>query len=149
MPDSKIISTIEDLVPGVSAHGFFLIMYQRTFGEVVIEIPEVFSDDHVPFKAYINWGRWCIDCDCGSSSLASRDFQFYICHERGCDRSADWSRVEFPIDVIEIEDVLLARPVRQNGLAVNRNWFVGETVSDLKKENTDRDLPEKVSPRAI
>jgi len=43
-------------------------------------------------------------------------------------------RIEFPANRRNIERVLAKRP------AENRNWFIGETVEDLNKENAAHNL---------
>ncbi len=85
--------------------------------------------------AYLNHGRWVVDCsadDCEAVLFADRT----ICECRDvsvCEHSnvpcGVPLRVVFPTDRVGIDRLLGSRPRR------NRNWIPSETVNELKTEN--------------
>ena len=82
-------------------------------------------------NAYVNHGRWVVDCPepyCGGAAIAETVF---VCNN--CKRVEP---VEWPEYKTLIDDVLNVRPVPQT-----RNWIPGETVNDLKRENKAHGLP--------
>ena len=94
-------------------------------------------------KARINWGRWIADCpQCGGAEDVRVGLPF-VCkglvaagfhgEHTACGFTAD---VEFPktADKLMIEALLVRRPVPF------RNWFPGETIENLQKENKDRGI---------
>ena len=56
-------------------------------------------------EAYVNFGRWLVDCDCGGLSSVVEPQQDFLCAV--CER---WHRVEFPMLRTVIERNLLAVP---------------------------------------
>ena len=83
-----------------------------------------------PVKAYINHGRWVIDCECNGGGLTSPDFKLSCCFD--CGRR--YLNIVFPKNARQVEATLLKRK-----LHTQRNWN-GETVKLLKietKENGD------------
>ena len=78
----------------------------------------------VPKQAYINHGRWVIDCECHGGGLTSPEFGISCCFDCG----SVYKTVTFPKDYKKIERVLLKRSDK-----TNRNWS-GETVDELSKE---------------
>lgn len=90
--------------------------------------------------AYVNHGRWCVDCPhgCGSAQYASRKDRRFFCVD--CDNAGDprWIPVDWPSDleIGAIEAALLARPD-----VTSRNWKPGETIEQLVAENAEHDLP--------
>ena len=89
-------------------------------------------------RARVNHGRWIVDCPtsgCNSAAYASLRDRRFICSECG---KGYW-RVMFPPDRVEIEDLLVKRPLVQ-GTPATRNWEVGETVTDLRRENWVRGI---------
>ena len=87
-------------------------------------------------QARINHGRWIVDCPtpgCNSAMLASLKERRYACPDCG----KGWWRVVFPDRRVDIEDLLLRRPLIAQ-LPSSRNWEVAETVADLERENRER-----------
>ena len=84
----------------------------------------------------VNHGRWIVDCpDCNGAQIASRMGLFFCVDcgnvaNRGC-----WYAVRFPTEQTVIDAVLLTRPPK------NRNWQPGETLEQLRAENSLRGLP--------
>lgn len=79
-----------------------------------------------PVAAYIDHGRWVLDCRCGAGNSVHPDWRLAGCYACG----TIWTNVQIPLDRAVIERVLLARPK-----AVNRNWRPEEPVSKLEEEN--------------
>lgn len=79
--------------------------------------------------AYINHGRWVIDCpNCNGGILA-------VANEVQCKECGRTYKAKFPSDREQAEHVLAQRPV------ANQNWLPdSETVSDLKAENALRGI---------
>lgn len=89
-------------------------------------------------NAYLNWGRWVVDCpnpgclsamavDAGSAGTVCMCRDVEICdHGPAC---LAIIRPVWPDDLELIEAVLAGRPRR------NRNWIPGETVAGLELEN--------------
>jgi hypothetical protein len=86
-------------------------------------IPNVTLSD--PVKAYVNHGRWVVDCVCRGAGLTSPEFGVSACFD--CGRI--YTGVTFPANHKDIERVLLQRSNKSN-----RNW-VGETVDELTQES--------------
>ena len=83
------------------------------------------STPHLNPLAYLNHGRWVVDCpdpDCAGAELAQ---QVFVCSN--CKRMAE---VVWPGDKMLIDAATAVRPVPQT-----RNWTPAETVSDLQQEN--------------
>tara|TARA_R110000824_G_scaffold8899_2_gene40379 strand:- start:1734 stop:2123 length:390 start_codon:yes stop_codon:yes gene_type:complete len=81
-------------------------------------------------KAYVNQGRWVINCACNGGCLTSPEFKLACCFD--CGRV--FRNVTFPVDAEKIEHELLKRKSREN-----RNWN-GETVEQLEREQTANEL---------
>ena len=80
-------------------------------------------------KAYVNHGRWVVDCECGGAEFAW-DNGLFMCNScLNAKHSNQLRRVIFPRNRSKIEFVLMVRP------EVNRNWYVGEKVAKLEAEN--------------
>lgn len=85
--------------------------------------------------AYVNQGRWVVDCrDCNSSWIVRPEIPSRLIDAKGglhdsCNCGAVII-VQFPAQKAEIDELLELRPH-----AVNRNWRSGETVFDLRIEN--------------
>jgi|TARA_Y100000310_G_scaffold269483_1_gene282684 hypothetical protein len=90
--------------------------------------------------AYINSGRWVVDCKvelCGGAAIVSDKFRYFMCAECGNNaNNGNWYHVVFPADRERIEELLLRRPALKPMEAGNRNWVVDETVKELEDENT-------------
>ncbi len=75
--------------------------------------------------AYLNHGRWVVDCpdpDCGGAAIAG---DLFVCEN--CKRIAP---IEWPKRKSLIDEITAVRPVPGT-----RNWTPGEPVIDLLKEN--------------
>jgi hypothetical protein len=82
--------------------------------------------------AYINYGRWLIDCPlCGSAFYASKVRPHFWCPACRMTRNGgNAMRVLYPPQINEIERLLCARPEPKN-----RNWRPAESVAILAEEN--------------
>ena len=65
--------------------------------------------------------------------IDDQDLLFYC---PGCATNGKWLRVVMPADREEIERLLLLRPGWQFN-APRRNWDIGETVADLRRQNLE------------
>jgi hypothetical protein len=81
-----------------------------------------------PREAYINHGRWVVNCECNGAGLTSRDFGITCCFD--CGRV--YTEIIFP-DNAQIIELLLLDRRDQN----RRNWNIGESIELLKKDNSD------------
>ena len=89
-------------------------------------------------KAYINWGRWVVDCACYSAELLEDYPDEVVCHACGTAIS-----MEYPENTSEIEAVLSVRPPVRIGsqwAKMHENWEPGETIEDLLRENTENGM---------
>ena len=84
---------------------------------------EVFEIEE-PVEAYINHGRWVVDCECNGAGFTSPAFKFSCCFD--CGRR--YMNIVFPKNPQKIEKELLKR--RE---ARNRNW-TGESLQTLAAE---------------
>ena len=95
--------------------------------------------------ARINHGRWLADCPyCDGAELVHPDERFFVCLSCGnlglgspnkLDGDGRILHVEFPPNWHSIERILISRPDE-----VTRNWNPGETMADLRRENTEHGL---------
>lgn len=83
-------------------------------------------------EAYVNHGRWIVECpDCASALLACHTDARFLCYECGnIANGGHWRPVAFPRKADVIDQLLMARPEK------NRNWRPGETLKQLRAENT-------------
>jgi hypothetical protein len=83
---------------------------------------------NAPKTAYIDLGRWVIDCDCGAGNATDPEWGIACCFACG----AVHVSVVFPEDRTEVERILLLRPESKT-----RNWKPqqGETAVLLAEEN--------------
>jgi len=92
----------------------------------------------IAISVYANHGRWVVECpDCRGAQMASAEDRRFMCHE--CANVAVeglWRAVVWPEDHAEIDAALSGRPM------VNRNWFPGETLDELRAEEP---VPTKVT----
>ena len=79
-----------------------------------------------PISAYINEGRWLVDCPCGNGAPVLPQESAAVCFSCG----SVHTNVSMPADADAIERVLLRRKFRRN-----QNWFQSETVEQLQEEN--------------
>lgn len=82
-------------------------------------------DSEVHPRAYVNHGRWLVQCSCGNGAFTHPEWRVACCAECG----AVFRGVVFPENRAEIEAVLLKRPMRKS-----HNWD-GEPLLALKAEN--------------
>ena len=82
------------------------------------------SDVEGKVSAYVNQGRWVVNCLCNGGCLTSPEFKIACCFD--CGRV--FRNVVFPYDARRIEQELLKRKSLDN-----RNWN-GETVESLEAE---------------
>ena len=98
-------------------------------------------------SARVNQGRWIVDCPvqgCGNAIIASYQEPVFFCSVCGnVDNPAHWYKVVFPQEHEEIERILLERPSRNPFSALHRNWFPGEKVEDLRRENLQNNMRAK------
>lgn len=83
-------------------------------------------------------GKWIVFCECGDAPMASPEWNEARCFTCG----AIYTGLEWPRDRQGIEDLLIDRPV-----ALVRAWLPGETTDDLRAQNTERGITEKVRTR--
>ena len=85
--------------------------------------------------AYMNHGRWVIDCPaCNTGWLVRPETPSLLVDGRGgvhhgC-KCGDVLIVQFPAEKMAIEEQVEKRPN-----LINRNWRAGETIADLRLEN--------------
>lgn len=76
----------------------------------------------------VNWGKWIWDCPeafCNNAEGLIPGQSEVTCSNCGRVASLDW-----PSGLFAIEEQLARRPVPQT-----RNWYPGESVDDLRREN--------------
>lgn len=102
------------------------------FGRTLDDLRAASTSATVHASAYVNHGRWLVDCPfgCGSAQYASRDDRRFWCTE--CDNSGtgEWVAVDWPDDVASIDDALSVRSDRRTA-----NWEPAETIDELKAQN--------------
>ena len=92
-------------------------------------------------QAYINHGRWVVDCPnpgCAGAELVHPDDSRLFCASCYNDYvGGAFVKVKMPPAAKKkrIEAVLGKRPA-----AANRNWFPKETVADLERENREHEI---------
>lgn len=85
-----------------------------------------------PILAYISRGAWLAHCpDCRGVEYAWEECFFVCCSCLNSKVGHKVRRSAFPAERKEIEELLEARPL------LNRNWYPGETLADLKRENRE------------
>ena len=88
--------------------------------------------------AYINWGRWVVDCPCGSAREINA-----MPAEIPCVECGDILLPQYPANYKVIERILAKRPTVKIGAQMipkNRNWKPGETLVALRRENKENGL---------
>ena len=95
--------------------------------------------------AFILDGRWVAKCpDCEGQEVVDPDEPLFVCLNVRClgQLNEYYPRlVRFPgaKKTKQIEEILLARPN-----PINRSWLIDEDMDQLKQENIDHGLPERV-----
>lgn len=90
-------------------------------------------------------GRWIAKCpDCNGQEVVDPDEPVFVCLNPRClNRLNDGfpRKIMFPgaERMLQIEEILLARPN-----PINRNWLRDEDLDQLKQENIEHGLPERV-----
>jgi len=83
-------------------------------------------------QAYINHGRWVVNCPfCNNAEFYWGD-GFFFCSE--CENRGNGGRlylVSMPKERNRIEKLLAKRPIE------NQNWFPDEPISKLEEENKE------------
>jgi len=80
-----------------------------------------------PQDAYVNNGRWVVNCTCNGAGLTSPSFKISRCFD--CGRV--YTHITFPKEAKKIEEALTARHDQSS-----RNWN-GETLQQLLDENAE------------
>jgi len=89
-----------------------------------------------PLVAYVNHGRWVVDCpDCGNGMYVHPDHLVWCCNCGNRSAGGMQRRVQWPAELERIEQVLLLRPT------ANRHWYPHETVADLVAESIANGAP--------
>ena len=94
-------------------------------------LKENIDSDSPPLEAYVNHGRWVVKCECGGAEKAWEEgwFMCQSCFNAG--HKHQYRRSIFPKERLKIENLLEVRPLP------NRNWYPGETLSQLQAENKE------------
>lgn len=89
------------------------------------------TDPEAVVPAYVNWGRWVVDCpDCSNAQLACRTDHRFLCNECGNVAVGNkWRPVQWPADVQAVENLLANRPKEF------QNWVPGESTMTLATDN--------------
>lgn len=110
---------------------------KRLCAEVAFAWPETAVDRPEAF-AYVNHGRWCVDCpfhDCYSSQYAfETDRRFYCINCQNAAVGHAFIPVVWPgpDEAAEIESALSRRPASKH-----MNWTRKQTVQDLVEKNLE------------
>lgn len=100
-------------------------------GQPLLEPPSDSEQSKTRLLAYVNHGRWVVDCPCGSAQLASRSDRRFWCVEcHNAWASGKWVGVDWPQDEADVEALLLERPEEKT-----RNWQPTEDTMALVAEN--------------
>lgn len=99
-----------------------------------------FEDEALdPLEAYVNHGRWVVECECHGAQRVDFNHPVYFC--LSCENRAFGGRMRpiiIPENYKEIEAALLLRPDE-----TTRNWLPGETVADLLHENEQHGIGDR------
>ena len=102
-----------------------------------------FDQDHMKGRvaAFINGGRWVLGCDICHTAVVAEPLDPWFCCP-GCGSGGKWRAVVFPTkgDKAAIEAILLLRPGFRHS-APSRNWDLGETKDDLRRQNIAKGDP--------
>lgn len=114
----------------LSAPELLVALHWPPFRSNGCRLPEGTADGPV-LVPIVNHGRWLVRCPyCPAANRASRtDLRFFCCECGNADAAGRWLPVAWPPDAAGIEAALAGRPRHL------RNWFPGETVRDLAREN--------------
>ena len=96
----------------------------------------------IKLKARLNWGRWIADCpNCRGAEIVKpgEEFICYSCYPNALTnkkKALKRYEVVFPKIKLEIDKIMSKRDMQ------NRNWYPGETLKELRKENADNGVKE-------
>jgi hypothetical protein len=100
--------------------------YRKVHQQALVGHGKSVEENKDPQAAYINHGRWVVDCPkCNGAGLTSRTMKVSCCFDCG----GVFINITFPKQAKKIEDVLLKRTDM-----ASRNWTT-ESVNDLLEEN--------------
>lgn len=88
-----------------------------------------------PVHAYVNHGRWVVDCPdehCGGASAAAPEWPFMCPACLNVKVSSLWREVAWPA---ELESIVML--LEQRDFPTQANWTVGEPVDQLLVENVE------------
>lgn len=100
--------------------------YRRVHGSAMRGLEREVFEVTTDVVAYINHGRWVVDCVCNGAGFTSPEFKVSCCFD--CGRM--YTSVIFPTQRKQIEEVLLSRKEKET-----RNWIPGESVKSLRTES--------------
>ncbi len=83
-------------------------------------------------EAYINHGRWLVDCPCGNGVMTAPGWPA-CCYSCG----AIYRDVHISADADQIEALLSRRPI------AHQNWKAGESLALLRAENVQHGISEE------
>lgn len=89
-------------------------------------------------KAYLNWGRWVVDCECHSAMEINDMPEDVRCLECGC-----LIRIVYPENHKAICRILDKRPRVKMGsqmIPYHYNWRPGDTLAAMQRENVQHGL---------
>lgn len=89
-------------------------------------------EDATETVARVNYGRWMVDCRCGSGALADPAFPEARCFYCG----AVIHPIRFPPmpDRVRLEQLLVVRPIE------HRHWRPNESIESLADDNAEHGL---------
>ncbi len=116
----------------ITGNKFFGISYQR-YTESKRRVVTAPTSEVV--YAYVNHGRWVVDCPwCSGAEFAFEEGAFFCESCRNAGAGGKPIRALFPATRQAIERALDGRPVQ------NRNWRPGESLQQLRAENIEHGL---------
>jgi hypothetical protein len=122
------IATARDTLPALRSNPTLLLSDWFRLEAQKYLIPVGIGFHEQPVQARILYGRWLVDCPvCRGANDVDPAEPVYLCSS--CGWPEQLTPVEFPTERMEIERLLLKRPIQ------NRNWQPGETLSFLIAEN--------------
>jgi hypothetical protein len=99
-------------------------------GMPLVGVPTSMRADK-PVKAFVNHGRWLVQCECASAALTSQTDKRFFCIECGNVIVAGaWRPVQWPEDAEQIEWLLTQRA---NDL--QQSWNTDMPVDELRHRN--------------
>ena len=98
-------------------------------------IPAVSTSLTKTTRAFINHGRWIVECPggCTDAVMASDKYRVFVCSLPMC-AEKEYIRITFPAQRVSIEIELLKRPLHASGMKLHANWVFGESLQNLRDE---------------